>query len=241
MKPPSSPLTDLAAEIAREARRPTVIRRARAHLAQCRRLKLVSDWEGCAKVVDFACLVVAAARVLPAGGSIETGVYRGGTGGPLVLVAPTDSFHVSIDPFGLASQSYALAQYRNWPLARRTLRQLHVLADVQGVTLGHYLMDSLTFVQRDLLPRPARFRIVHLDGDHSFEAVAAELSYFRAHVPGPALFILDDHDDHFPGVEEAIRQHGGGMVRVLHNLYDYPSYGTAGFSAWLHTHEHDPG
>ena len=76
---------------------------------------------------------------------------------------------------------------------------------------------------------------MHLDGDHSRAAVAEELRYFRKRIRGPALFILDDHDDHFPGVEEGLRDEGLKLVPVFRGLYDFPgTYGEAGFSAWLH-------
>jgi hypothetical protein len=65
--------------------------------------------------------------------------------------------------------------------------------------------------------------------------VAQELAYFRSRVANPALFILDDHDGHFPGVEEGWRRAGQGLVPVLHERYDFPGYGEAGFSAWLHS------
>jgi hypothetical protein len=66
------------------------------------------------------------------------------------------------------------------------------------------------------------------------DAVVEELEYFRRRIAGPALFIMDDHDEHFPGVEEAMRDAGAGMAQVLHRYYDFPNYGVAGFSAWLH-------
>jgi hypothetical protein len=185
-------------------------------------------------VDEFTRLIVAASRVLPPGGSIETGVYHGGTAGPLIHVASAESFHVSIDPYGLPSQSYVIQDYGNWPSVRGTLSQLSRLSAERHVNFCHYLMDSATFVRADLLSHPSRFRIVHLDGDHSQQAVELELAYFRRRISGPALFILDDHDDHFPGVEGALKTTGRGMTRVLHQFYDFPNYGVAGFSAWVH-------
>ncbi len=75
--------------------------------ASCRAVDLVSDWDACIeKTNDFTRLCVAAGRLLPAGGSVETGVFRGGTAAILLHCASPDSFHVSIDPYGLPSQSY---------------------------------------------------------------------------------------------------------------------------------------
>ncbi|QDU31573.1 hypothetical protein ETAA8_67320 [Anatilimnocola aggregata] len=213
---------------------PDVAREASSLLQECRARSLISDWEGCPKVDDFARLIVATSRVLPAGGSIETGVYQGGTAGPLLCVAAAESFHVSIDPYGLPSQSYVVQDYGNWPVVRHTLTKLTQLAEERQINFCHYLMDSATFVRADLLTHPGRFRIVHLDGDHSQEAVEMELRYFRRRLTGPALFIMDDHDEHFPGVEAALQTTGQGMVRVLHRRYDFPNYGIAGFSAWIH-------
>jgi hypothetical protein len=84
------------------------------------------------------------------------------------------------------------------------------------------------------LQHEGTFRIVHLDGDHSADAVAEELNYFRNRIANPALIILDDHDEHFPGVEAGMQRAGQGLVRVLHERYAFPAYGEAGFSAWLH-------
>ena len=211
---------------------------ANAVIASCRAIDLISDWDACAeKTNDFAKLCVAAARLLPAGGSVETGVFRGGTAGVLLNCASPDSFHVSIDPYGLPSQSYddMREEYGQWSEVRRTMTRLARLAESREVTFAHYLMAAGDFIRADHLQHPGRFRIVHLDGDHSRAAVAEELAYFRRRIPGPALFILDDHDDHFPGVEEGLRDEGAGLVPIFRGLYDFPgTYGLAGFSAWLH-------
>lgn len=232
--PISSQCTELAERICAAMDLPEVIEEAGRSVQECRLRGLVSDWEGCPKVDDFARLIVATARVLPAGGSVETGVYHGGTAGPLVRVAAAESFHVSVDPYGLPSQSYVAQDYGNWPIVRRTLAQLTRFAEKRQVNFHHYLMDSATFIRADLLQHPTSFRIVHLDGDHSQEAVEMELRYFRSRIVGPTLFILDDHDEHFPGVEAALQTSGQGMARVLHRYYDFPNYGVAGFSAWVH-------
>ena len=178
-----------------------------------RSLGLYSDWDPCVeKVIDFGSLIEAAARVLPPGGSIETGVYRGGTSGPLIVCASPDSFHLSIDPFGLPSQSYSelTGDYGAWTEVRKTLARLAELGLERSVTYCHYLMASAEFVSADLLSHhQSSFRIVHLDGAHTKEAVVDELAYFRRRLPGPSLFILDDHDTNFPGVEEAVNSPAG--------------------------------
>lgn len=229
---------------------PEVARQAEWLLAESVRRELFCDWGSSPewdyrpcpeKVQDFNRLVLATQRVLPPGGSIETGVFRGGTSGPLILCAPPNSFHVGIDPYGLPEQSYKEANgdidagYADWPRARSTLRQLATLADERGVTFCHYLMSAQTFIDADLLRHPGRFSIVHLDGDHSLDAVVAELCYFRKKVGGPALFIMDDHDDYCPDVQIGLDTAGRGLVEIFHNFYhtghrDMPT----GFSAWLH-------
>jgi hypothetical protein len=211
---------------------------ADAVIASCRAIDLVSDWDACAeKTSDFAKLCVAAAKLLPPGGSVETGVFRGGTAAVLLKCASPESFHVSIDPYGLPSQSYddMREAYGEWSAVRATMTKLTRLADAREVTFSHYLMGSSDFIRADHLQHPGHFRIVHLDGDHSRAAVAEELAYFRRRIRGPALFILDDHDDHFPGVEEGLQDEGAGLVPIFRGLYDFPgTYGVAGFSAWLH-------
>jgi hypothetical protein len=228
----------LSAELQKLAQSPEVMEEADKVLAACRATDLVSDWDPCPeKMKDFTQLCVAAARLLPAGGSVETGVLRGGTAGILLSCGSRDSFHVSIDPYGLPSQSYTYLreEYGRWPEMRRTMTRLARLAESREITFCHYLMSASDFVRADHLSHPDRFRIVHLDGDHSRAAVAEELAYFRRRISGPTLFILDDHDDHFPGVEEALQDEGSGLVPIFHRQYDFPGgYGLAGFSAWLH-------
>ena len=225
--------------------RSDIARLAELLLAETDRRGLISDWglspewdwEACPdKVRDFGRVILAAAQVLPPGGSIETGVFRGGTSGPLILCAPPDAFHVTIDPFGLPGQSYEdFEEYSYWPEARSTLLKLTALAHERNVTFCHYMMGAQSFIDADLLQHPGQFRIVHLDGDHSIRAVARELQYFRSKIRGPALFILDDHDDHFPGVQAGLDIAGAGLARVFHKLYPvYSGKAACGFSAWLH-------
>ena len=81
---------------------PEVVRIANEQLARAKALGMVSDWAAALeKEEDFARLVVAVQRVFPPGGSIETGVLRGGTSALLIQSCAPESFHVSIDPFGL--------------------------------------------------------------------------------------------------------------------------------------------
>ena len=197
---------------------------------------LVSDWEASPDKMDaFARLVIAAQEKLGPGGTLETGVCRGGTSALLITSAPPEAFHIAIDPFGLPSQSYAnRAKYGRWPHVRATLAALTELGRERSVTVLPYVMSSQAFIAADLLQHEHPIRIVHLDGDHTADAVALELRYFRNKLAGPAIFILDDHDDHFPGVDQALAREGRGMAPILHERYDFPGYGIAGFSAWLH-------
>ena len=116
------------------------------------------------------------------------------------------------------------------------LARLAHLAKERSVTYCHYLMAAADFTRADLLQHPAYFRIVHLDGAHTKEAVMDELVYFRSKLGGPTLFILDDHDTHFPGVGEAVTSSAGtGLVPVLHRYYEFAkTIQPCGFSAWLH-------
>ena len=211
---------------------------ARAERSRCdaRNRGLVSDWEASPEKMDaFARLVIAAQDTLGPGGTLETGVCRGGTSALLVGCAPAEAFHIAIDPFGLPSQSYAnRRKYGRWPHVRAALAALAELGRERSVTVLPYVMSSQAFIAANLLQHEDPIRIVHLDGDHSADAVALELRYFRSKVASPALFILDDHDEHFPGVEQGLARAGEGLSRILHERYDFPGYGIAGFSAWLH-------
>jgi hypothetical protein len=210
---------------------------ARACLARCRARGLVSDWDedACPKPLHFATLAAATAATIPAGGTVEVGVYRGGTAGILLMTGAPDRYHVSIDPFGLPEQSYTnpTLPYGDAGAARATLRALGELAEEQAVTLCHYWMASTRFIEADLLTHPGGFRFVHLDGPHDRDTVAAELRYFRSRIAGPCVFVLDDHDALNPGVAEAVKAAGAGLEPLFHRHYD-TRYGRCGFSAWLH-------
>ena len=226
----------LAERIRAAMQAPHVIADAAHHRRNADQRGLVSDWEGSPEKMDtFARLVVAAQAVFGPGSTIETGVCKGGTSALLIAAAPPDAFHVAIDPFGLPSQSYAnRTKYGRWRHVRETLAALMELGRQRDVSVLPYVMSSQSFVAADLLQHEATFRIVHLDGDHSADAVAQELKYFRSRIANLALIILDDHDKHFPGVEEGLQRAGQGLVPVLHERYDLPAYGEAGFSAWIH-------
>ena len=218
-------------------RSPVVHAEAEDRLRRVRDLGMSSDWAHEEKELEFARVVAAAHEVLPPGGSIETGVLAGGTSSLLILSCAPDSFHVSIDPYGLPGQPYWEKKARAsevWPLVRRTMRALHELADEQGVTYAHYLMGSETFAQSDLLRHPGAFNVVHLDGGHSFQTVAAELSYFTRKLAQPAVFVMDDHDDAHPGVGLALEGFRGALTELFYKDYDFGGGDRFGFSAWLH-------
>ncbi len=154
---------------------------AEQNLEQAKSLGFSSDWAGIGtKEIDFARLVVAARNVLPEGGSVETGVFQGGTSALLILSCPADSFHVSVDPYGLPTQSYEKRECEDWETARRTISRLAGLAAERGVTHCHYFMDSQSFARADLPRHPGRFVIVHLDGPHTEEAVQDDDVFLEA-------------------------------------------------------------
>lgn len=218
---------------------PELAEEARRYLERARDLGLRSDWAefGTSKELDFARLSVAVKRTFPPGSSLETGVFAGGSSGVLIQSGAQQSFHLSIDPYGLASQSYSHGDgehgYEDWAVARMTARRLTALAEECQVTYFHYLMDSAKFCDSDLLQHSGRFDLIHLDGDHSARAVKTELGYFIRKTSGPTVFVLDDHDDHCPGVGRALRAFRDELSMLFHRTYDLPGYGVAGFSAWF--------
>ncbi len=236
---PASSAHPLARRLMATFESPAVLEEAAQNLDRTNGLGLRSDWSGfgTSKELDFARLVTAVKRTFPPGGTVETGVFAGGTSGLLLLSCSPESFHVSVDPYGLASQSYGERDfgpgYREWAVARATARRLAQLAEESDVTYFHYLTDSATFCRSDLLQHPDRFNIVHLDGDHSASTVKTELAYFISKVPGPAVFVLDDHDDHCPGVDRALGRFRDDLSLLFHRTYALDGYGIAGFSAWF--------
>ena len=117
-------------------------------------------------------------------------------------------------------------------MVRRTISGLANLALEKRVTHCHYFMDSQSFVRADLLRHPGRFAIVHLDGSHSEGAVREELTYCLGRLPGPTLYILDDHDDTCPGVAAGLAGVDHKMWNIFHRSYD-SEWGAIGFSAWF--------
>lgn len=234
----SNAAADLAAQILAGMDDRQVQAQAEAALETSKALGFESDWDAVPeKLRAFRQAIFASAKVLPPGGSVETGVFRGGTSGPLILSNPPESFHIGIDPFGNAAQSYPeLAEaYAQWKPVRRTLKRLTKLAQERDVTYLHYAMGSSRFAECDLLEVGQQVRVVHLDGDHGEPAVIDELTYFRRKIQRPCLFVLDDHDSTYPGVESGMQRAGQGMAKVFHRLYDYPGFPTKlGFSAWVH-------
>jgi hypothetical protein len=228
---------DLAGEIVKVTWAAEVQTEAARNVATCRARGLLSDWDedACQKVPHFAALMIAVRRLIPSGGTAETGVYRGGTSALMMLGSEPDRFHVSVDPFGLPGQAYADPShgYGNWAEARRTVLELSKLAHEQRINFCHYWMASVQFVGANLLSQPGGFRAVHLDGPHDVDTVTQELRYFRSRIDGPCVFILDDHDDHFPGVQQGLEAAGQGLVPIFHRIYE-TRYGRCGFSAWLH-------
>lgn len=229
-------LNRLAEQLELLRRDPTVIEIAKEHLSDCRERGLISDWDvdDCPKPLDFASLTVAISQTIPKGGSVEVGVYRGGTAGLMLQCSSPDSFHVSIDPYGLPAQAYRNRThgYGDWSPARQTLFELYRLAHEREVNFCHYLMGSAQFVDADLLSHPGGFRIVHLDGPHDFNTVFQELRYFRSRISGPCVFIMDDDNPQSPDVREALSVAGNGMVEIFHQVYEM-RWGEFGFSAWL--------
>jgi len=234
----STTATQLAAQILAAMDRPNIQAKAEAARDASKALGFESDWDAVPeKLRAFRQAIFASATVLPPGGSVETGVFRGGTSGPLILSNPPESFHIGIDPFGNAAQSYPeLAEaYAQWKPVRSTLARLTKLAQECDVTYLHYAMGSTRFAECDLLEVGQQVRVVHLDGDHGEQAVVDELTYFRRKIQRPCLFVLDDHDSTYPGVENGMQRAGQGMAKVFHRLYDYPGFPTKlGFSAWVH-------
>lgn len=212
-----------------------VAAQAESRLELARSRGLISDWADAktSRDFDFARLTVAVQRLFPPGGSIETGVFKGGTSGLLIQACAPGTFHVGVDPYGLPTQSYKIDQYYDWAMARQTERELAALADDWDVTYCHYYMDSRTFCRSDLLKHGCHFNVVHLDGDHSYRSVRDELSYFLSKLGAPVVYILDDHDNHFPGVERGLLRFRHRLEPLFHNLFDFPGYGIAGVSAWL--------
>jgi len=228
--------TSLIEEIRRHMEEADTKAKAQQILTKCRDQGLISDWDDgvSEKPKDFASLVVAICKVIPNGNSLEVGVFRGGTSGILIQCAEEEGFHVSIDPFGLPSQSYPEFEgYEDWKHARETLLRLHMLASEYRVNFCHYLMGSVQFADADLLTHPGTLRIVHLDGPHDQKTVLHELRYFRTRIAGPCVFIMDDDNPNKPDVRNALAKASNGMEEILHRVYD-TEWGEFGFSAWLH-------
>ena len=56
---------------------------------------------------------------------------------------------------------------------------------------------------REDFNRTKRIRLLFIDGNHSYEAVAADLAHFESMLCPGAIVILDDYSPEFPGVVQA--------------------------------------
>jgi predicted O-methyltransferase YrrM len=61
-------------------------------------------------------------------------------------------------------------------------------------------------------------RLIFIDGDHSYEAVKADLEAWLPHVASGGYIVFDDVHDHYPGVQRLTAEataEGGPLKRVL--------------------------
>jgi hypothetical protein len=173
-----------------------------------------SDWARYSpqKVDDFLKTVLATFALLDDGepfSTLETGVFAGGTSAvflyALGLHFPNRSIHVGIDPYFIPEQSYP--EFAETYGLTPYLASLKSLSDIGYSVRVPYLpsiTSSTTFIRKDLLPGGYDFRLFHLDGDHTAEAVSAELDYFSSKTTKPSIFILDDLGDGFPEIDQAL-------------------------------------
>ena len=204
----------------------------------------VTDWadHSSAKVDDFLRAVLASFELLRHTGpfsTLETGVFAGGTSAIFLHVLGSEfqerSIHVGIDPYFTHGQSYP--EYEEHYGIDAYLTGLNNLSETAlrlRIPYVPYLMNSETFIRHDLLPGSFNFRLIHLDGDHSASAVLRELRYFTSKVEAPAVFVLDDLGEVFPGVAEAIEQFQKscpGFVELNRFCYDTKG-GNIGFGVY---------
>ena len=203
-----------------------------------------SDWSeySPAKVDHFIKAVLASFELLRHDGpfsTLETGVFAGGTSAVFLNVLGCEfkdsSIHVGIDPYFTIGQSYLeYVEHYGSDAYLIGLKDLSEIALRRRIPYVPYLMSSETFIRYDLLPDAYSFRLFHLDGDHSANAVLRELSYFTSKVKAPAVFILDDIGEVFPGVAEAIAQFQKscpGFVELNRFSYDTKG-GNIGFGVY---------
>jgi hypothetical protein len=195
-----------------------------------------SDWATYSpeKIRDFTRSLIAAVRVM--GGdrpvsSVETGVFAGGTSALIMRILgdvfPDRSVHVGIDPYFTLGQSYdEYADDYGIDAYLAAMKDLGQLSGRIRVPYVPFVMSSRTFIEKDLLPDGFDFRLFHLDGDHSEEAVLSELRYFASKVTDSAFFILDDIGEVFPGVlngAHRFREESPGFIEL--RRFDYTTRG----------------
>jgi hypothetical protein len=206
-----------------------------------------SDWVYYSqqKVTDFIKTLVAAHRILDTGqpfSTLETGVFAGGTSALLLaLLGETygpRSVHAGVDPYFTLEQAYPeYAEDYGYATYYQTMKELSGIASLLNVPYVPYVMGSDTFIKKDLLMQGYDFRLFHLDGDHSYEAVMGELTYFSSKVRHSAVFILDDLGETFPDVQRAADRFGKdhpGFIELQRFLYPLEN-GAIGFGVYHYT------
>ena len=203
-----------------------------------------SDWAEYTfeKTADYTRAVIASFAFLEDGApfsTAETGVFAGGTSAILLQVLgrrwPGRAVHVGVDPYFGPGQSYPdLADTYGLDAYLRALKNLGALASCLRAPYLPFVMSSGTFIHADLLPPSYRFRLFHLDGDHSREAVLRELHYFSSHSRDGAVFILDDVGEGFSGVSAAageFQQRQPNFTELKRFIYDLEA-GRIGFAVY---------
>lgn len=124
----------------------------------------------------------------------------------------------TIDPYG--DKPYKAGQDTmgtnmgyNDALYRKTMRTLAQYAEMASLNHVHFKMTSLDFMRtypdiefwhEGQMTKDARYGFVYLDGDHWWEPVAQEFSWFHARLAPGGKIAIDDYN--LLGGESAVRQ-----------------------------------
>lgn len=137
----------------------------------------------------------------------EIGVFAGATSEYLLREVP-DLHLTMVDPWKAAEpgSTYAKSGDRVAKLTQAEMDEVAGIADDRTVGIGHRQLMRTTSVEAAAMA-PAWFDLIFLDGEHTYEALSADMKAWWPHLLPGGIFSGHDYGHFkFPGVTRAVEE-----------------------------------